>query len=178
MSVETIIKDYWSQVVLILGLIGYIIQTLTSFYIKKKEINFSKLQEHKISEVKIFFRSYQQLEVSLKDYLHQTKFGEHSPEIFQKIRVNIYERFQEFNYNLITVKLFLSDADIKTVDEIYKTLETIRIDIGSWHIYVNSESKPDNWNQLRDIMNNRFPNKLPSLISKIESSLRESLNSK
>lgn len=167
----------WSQIAVMLAAIGYIIQKIADWSLRKKEITFTRLQENKILEIKSFYKSYLSLEVALRGYLHQTEFGEHKDEIFNEIKRKIYECFLDFNYSSMTVKLFLSDGDIKTVDEIYKVLESIRVDIGGWHIYKNSGNSSKDFNQkLTEIMDERFPKTLPSLIKKIETSLRKSYN--
>jgi len=174
---ELLIEN-WAQITILFGLIGYIIKSLTDFWLRKKEITFSRLQENKILELKEFYKSYQQLEIALTEYLYQTEFGEHNSKIFQKIKENISRKFTDFNYNVMCVKLFLDNDDIDTIEEIYITIESIRKDIGKWHIYSTSQNPPEGWDKLIEIMDERLPKKLPMLMKKIESSLRNNLNLK
>lgn len=173
-----IVIDNWAQITILLGAIGYVIKLLTNYWLKKREITFSRLQENKILEIKEFYKSYQQLELALRSYLYQTEFGDHDPEIFFKIKENIRDKFISFSYNSMTVKLFLSSEDIETIDKINDTLESIRVDIGIWHIYKQSINPPEGWDKLKEIMEERLPKKLPELIKKIETSLRQNLNLK
>lgn len=80
------IENYWAQVAIIIGIIVFIVQKSYELKLKKKEIKFSRVQENKIIEIKAFYKSYQLLEMATKEYLHQTEFGEHSEEIFDRIK--------------------------------------------------------------------------------------------
>jgi hypothetical protein len=171
-----IILENWSQITVLLGVFGYIIKTLTDWKFKKNEISFSKIQEAKILEIKSFYKSYQSLEISLKNFINQTEFGEHKHEIFNAIREQIRGCFIDFEFNCMTVKLFIEKSEMKTIDEISKICETIRVDIERWHIYNDSTSQPENWDRLDDIRNVRLKQSLPNLIKRIESSLRKSYN--
>jgi len=173
-----IILNNWSQIVVVLGSIGFVIRTLTIYWLKRREITFSRIQENKILEIKVFYKSYQSLEIALMTYLNQISFGEHSNEIFRKNREDIYSKFIDFSYNSMTVKLFLDTEDIITIDEITKTFECIRIDLETWLIYSKSTNPPDGWDKLEEIRKERFPKKLPELIKKIETSLRQSFELK
>jgi preprotein translocase subunit Sss1 len=130
---EFIINN-WTQVIFILGVIGYIIKLFIDWDIKKREISFSKIQESKLLEAKEFFKSYQSLRISLQNFLNQTEFGKHTDDIFNKIRVEIRENYVDFDYKCMTLKLFMESEDIKTIDKILGNCESIRMDIEKWHI--------------------------------------------
>jgi len=170
-----IILDNWAQITVIIGSIGFVVQQLIHFWLKKREIIFSRLQENKILEIKDFYRSYQKLEIALRDYLYQTEFGTHDADIFAQIKNRIRECFFEFDYNVMTVKLFVDSDDIEVIDEIRDTLESIRRDIGKWHINNKSKNPQKGVDKLEEIMDERFPKTLPALIKKIEGSLRRSM---
>jgi len=173
-----IIIDNWAQITVLLGMISFITVTLVNWSLKKKEIKLSKLMEHKVIEIKAFLKSYHELELSLKNYLHQTEFGNHSPEIFKKIRENIIEKLLAFQYQRMTIKLFLRTEDIEIIDETYKTLNSARISIGSWHIYHKTGSSLEKAEEadkkLNELSEKVFPEELPSLIKKLENNVRKS----
>ena len=77
---EFLVKG-WVQILLIISGIAYFIQKGYELRLRKKEIKFSRLQENKILEIKSFYKSYQLLFLSLKQYAYQTEFGEHSDDI-------------------------------------------------------------------------------------------------
>lgn len=170
-----IILDNWAQIVVIIGAIGFVIQQLVQFWLKKREITFSRLQENKILEIKEFYKSYQKLEIALRQFLYQTEFGTHKDEIFDEIKHRIRDCFIDFDYHVMTVRLFIDSNDLEVIDEIRDTLESIRKDIGKWHIYNESPHPPEGWDKLKEIMDDRFPKTLPALIKKIEMSLRKSM---
>jgi hypothetical protein len=171
-----IILENWAQITVLLGAVGYILKTMTDWKFKKNEISFSKIQEAKILEIKSFYKSYQALEISLRIFINQTEFGEHSTEIFNKIRERIRECLVDFEFNCMTVKLFIERSEMKTVDDISKVCDNIRIDIERWHIYKDSQNPPDGWDKLDEIRNDKLTKTLPYLIKRIESSLRKSYN--
>jgi hypothetical protein len=171
-----IILNNWSQITVLLGAIGFVVQKLTDWRMRKREITFSKLQENKVLEIKSFYKSYLSLELALKDFLYQTQFGEHKDEIFRDQIETVRKCFIDFGYNSMVVKIFLDSDDLKTVDEISKILETTNHDLRKWHIYKTSQNPPKGWDKLEEIMNERFPKTLPTLLKKIETSLRKNYN--
>lgn len=168
----------WAQVLLVVGGIIFFIQKPYELRLKKKEIKFNKLQENKISEVKTFYKSYQSLFMSLKEYAYQTEFGAHEEEIFTKIKEDIRIKLIEFNYHSMVVKLFIDSKDIETVEKIAENLEKIRFGVSMWH---NSRSytKQDRYDEdLNTIIEEIIPNTLPNLIKDIEKSLRKNFDLK
>ena len=114
--------------------------------------------------------------MSLRSFINQTEFGQHSDEIFNRIREQIREYLIDFQFNCMTVKLFIEKSEMETVDEISKVCGSIRVDIERWHIYKDSPNPPADWDKLDEIRNERFENTLPKLIKRIETSLRKSYN--
>ncbi|ARV14024.1 hypothetical protein [Polaribacter sp. SA4-12] len=172
---EFIINN-WTQIIFILGIIGFIIKLFIDWDIKKREISFAKIQESKLIEAKEFFRSYQSLRISLQYFLNQTEFGKHSDEIFNKIRDEIRDNYVDFDYKCMTLKLFMETKDIEIIENILTNCESIRMDIERWHIYKDSITKPEGWNKLPEVRGEKFSKTLPSLIKLIETSLRKSYN--
>jgi hypothetical protein len=170
----------WSQITVILGVIGYIVTTLVNWNLRKTEISFTKVQEQKILEIKEFYKSYQKLEYSLYTFLNQTNFGSHEPEILNDIRKQIQEYTMAFEYNCMCLKLFIQESQITTIEEIYNSCCTIRKDIDSWHIYktgINPEKYTEYNEKLNNIGNTQLP-ELSQLLKRIESSLRKDYNIK
>lgn len=174
------IENYWTQVAIVIGVIVFIVQKSYELKLKKKEIKFSRVQENKIIEIKAFYKSYRLLEMATKEYLHQTEFGEHSEENFDRIKKNIREKFIDFDYYSMTIKLFLNEKDTRIIDEIGDILEKARVDIGIWHIRNRSKSpQKDGWDsELNTLLSETFPKKLPALIKQLEASLRSSFDIK
>ena len=78
----------------------------------------------------------------------------------------------------MTLKLFMEQTDLDTIDSILENFETIRMDIERWHIYKESPNPPEGWNKLDEVRGVKFKKTLPDLIKIIETSLRKSYNIK
>ena len=170
-----IILENWAQITVLIGIVGITLQQLIQYLLKKREITFGRLQENKILEIKAFYKSYQKLNIVLWDYLVQTEFGKHDKEIFNEMKSKIRKHFIDFDYHVMTVKLFIDSGDIKVIDEIRQTLESIRKDISIWLVNNEFNNHQDGVDKLKEIMDVRFPKTLPSLIARIEGSLRKSM---
>lgn len=175
-NIWEIVFGNWAQITVLFGVIGYIFKTITDWRFKKSEISYSRIQESKILEVKSFYKSYQRLEISLRRFINQTEFGEHSNEIFNEIRKDIRDSLIDFQFNCMTVKLFIEKREIETIDEIYQVCNTIRKDIEKWLVYKSSPNPPKDWDMLDEIRNKSLEIILPKLIKRIETSLRKSYN--
>ncbi|TSE03938.1 hypothetical protein [Aquimarina algiphila] len=171
-----LIVENWAQITVVLGIIGYIIKLFLDSNFKKKEISFLKIQEMKLIETKVFFQSYQSFSIALEQYINQLFHGLHSEEIFNKFRKEIRDCHIDFEYKCMTIKLFLNDVDIQTVEEISEVLKSIKIDIERCIIHINKEKRDQYWDKLEKIKKVQFRKELPSLIKKIETSLRKSYN--
>jgi hypothetical protein len=170
-----IVFQYWSQITVLIGIIGFCAGKFIELNNKKSEIRFSKLHENKILEIKLFYKSYQSARIALKRFYEQTMFGEHTQEILNNLSQEINEKLIEFEYNSMTIKLFIDNKDLMTIDEILKTLSTIRTDLLIWHINArpnNSTNLPDNLEKIGFTLNKT----LPDLIKNIEGSLRNNFN--
>jgi len=188
-----IISDNWSQIAVILGIVGYVIEKLTVFFLKKKEITFSRLQENKILEIRIFYKSYQTLNIALLTYLEQmlqekdhktfeknieAKYIESINDVYDTFRNDIQNQFLDFKYNAMTVKLFLDNEDLSIIDEISDTFVSIRKKLDTYRSNNELSNTSEGWESLVIIRDDDISKRLPELIKKIESSLRQSFKLK
>jgi hypothetical protein len=67
---EFIIQN-WSQLIILLGALGYILKTTFDFLLKKKEIKFIKLHELRAVKISAIFQSLAEMEHSFDRYLSQ-----------------------------------------------------------------------------------------------------------
>lgn len=171
-----VIFDHWAQITVLLGIIGFFFQKAIESKMKKAEIRFSRLHENKILEIKTYYKSYQLLEIALQDYFNQIYHGVHSSEIFKEIHSKIIDKFIDFEYNSMIIKLFIDTEDVVTVDEILNTFLSINKDLRSWLISGNFDNPISETDRLEKIRNVVFPETLPTLIKKIEISLRKNFN--
>ncbi len=135
-----------------------------------------KVQEMKLTETKMFFLGYQSFSISLEQFINQIFFGSHSKDVFNKYRTNVRESHIDFEYKCMTLKLFLKDDDLQTIDDISEILKTIKVDIERSLIYLDKDVDSEYWGKLKEIKSEKFRKELPELIKKIETSLRKSYN--
>lgn len=177
---EVIVK-YWPQLVVLIGSIIIILQKIVELVLKRKEIKFSRIQENKVLEIKSFYKSYQGLFIVLRRFAYQTEFGDLNEEGIQKLKQEITQKLDEFDYSSMVVRLFIDSDDLATIDEIREEFEKIRVGVSMWHNFKNR--KTSNYiekydNALTEIVNEIIPKRLPSLIKKIETNLRKSFDLK
>jgi len=166
------ITDYWAQLTVIIGCIGFVLKTIIESYNKKKEIRFSRLHENKILEIKNYYKSYQKLRVALLRLHFQLQFRGREEEILKKLGENIAKRFIKFEYNSMTVKLFIDPDDVIIIDEIMKNLSKIDLDLRLTIIqerFPTTNDLPERLEAIFEI----FKKTLPELMNKIEINLRE-----
>jgi len=187
-----IIFDNWSQITVLLGIVGFVIKTLTVFFLKKKEITFSRLQENKILEIKSFYKSYQKLNIDLSTYLNQMlhekdhkalKKNEEEyikliNDIYDTFREDIHNHFFDFRYNAMTIKLFFDNEDLSIIDEISNTFDSILKELDTYRSNNKLSNTSEGWENLERIRDEDILKRLPELIKKIEVSLRQSFKLK
>lgn len=169
------IAEFWPNISFLLGggVLGFFIRSFIELRNKKNEIRFSKLHENKILEIKSFYKSYQLLRVALQQLHFQIQFREHNQEVFKKLGRNIARKFVIFEYNLMTVRLFIDNKDIAIVEDIKKSLSQVDTDLQMTLVELKfplANDLPDKMEAVWAV----FDKTLPSLINKIELNLRES----
>lgn len=170
---DVIFKN-WSQIVLFLGAIGYIIKSFTEWKFKKYEISFYKIQENKILEVKNFYKCYNQLDAALFTFTQQTLDEQVMNEKAKELRYNIDIAYVELRNNCLSLKLFINENEIKTIDEILGLYQKVTIEIALWN--VRRVAKTSNWNYFKDEFYDIQGEKIPDLIKEFERSFRASYN--
>lgn len=172
-----IVLNYWAQISVLLGTIGFVISTITKHFLKKQVIIFSSLQENKILEIKTFYKSYLELIIALSEFTFQNGFIDTDPETLKKMNEKISVNLKNFRLNVMIVRLFLPHDDIETIEEIDQMINSILKDLNAWNLYNKSSTKQSEaWDKLKDVLFDKLPNKLPDLIKKLEGSLRNSFN--
>ena len=176
MEWQTFIVTYWAQITVLLTAIGFIIQKFLDYKLRKREVSFDKLRDYKVIELKDYLKSYHALKLAVRDFLHQTEYGEHKDEIFNQNRTRIRDCTIELQYHSLLVKLFLTEEEKKIIDEIEKLLDKGRYDIEVWHIHTKSpltyDTKVDSDN-LRNLEQVIFKVSLPELVDKLAKNLNK-----
>lgn len=167
-----LIFDNWSQITVLLGVIGFIIKTMVDLKVRKQEIKFSYLQQSKKAEVKEFYKYYLELERKLKEYLFIT--AQNQEDRKQEVRVELLNRWERFELSYYHVRLFLPDKDIALLDEIKKELEDIHLQVDYFQIDKSfGVTEKEMVLKLRNIRDEIFPKRLPILMKRIEDNLRK-----
>lgn len=176
MEFDTIIKQYWSQLILLLGAIGYLIRIFFNYRIKKKEIRFSKIEESKLLEIKSFLKAFKDLEYSVREYAAQSYFGDPSKDELKKLKNEILLKNKELELKSSYVKLFLPEEMQPVIDEVNEFLWNINKTVSRWMIYQKSKPPEDVKRQYDELYKTTIPEKLPTLIKKLEKELRSSIS--
>lgn len=71
MTFAEFIIEYWSQLAVLLGVIGYLLKTIFDFIIRKREIKFIKLHELRAEKISAIFHSLTNMEQSFDQYLNK-----------------------------------------------------------------------------------------------------------
>lgn len=78
------LADNWSQVVVIIAALGYLIKIILDFNIKKREIKFEFIYKEKASAFREFLLSYQNLNAELTVKAYQLLYGNIKFSQFEK----------------------------------------------------------------------------------------------
>ena len=61
LTLQNILEDYWSQTLLLLTAIGFLLRITFNFFLKKKEINHGILHKNRMDALIRFFKAYAEL---------------------------------------------------------------------------------------------------------------------
>ena len=165
---------YWVQISFFLIAIGYWVKSFFELWLKKKEINYARITENKISELKSYINAYNELVFTLKEVYFlagQNKLADNK-EIGAKLSTN----WLKFISCYSTLRIFINEKDFGLYEEIKQELEEIQKMIIENQIdkSFGIVSKED-LDKLLDIGKKKFPERLPNLINKIEISIKEEI---
>jgi hypothetical protein len=170
-----IVTKFWAQIVVLLsvifGGIGFLLQLYFNWTVKKKEITFSKVRETKIKELREFYSSYINLELHLKS-LHFAS-GQNKKEYETEIRAKMPEIWKKFYLDFTFLRIFLNSDELVHFEELNIELENIQKKIDFYQIDKEFETYDRELIlELRHIRDEIFPNRIPTLIKRIELNLR------
>lgn len=169
--------EYWSQVTFILLTFGYIIQTIWSKILRQKEITYTHVTQNKITEVKAYIRSYNELVFILSEYYYIS--AQNQNEKLFEIKEKVSKSWTNFIVCYSTLKIFLKKEDYQLYNDVENQLQEVQK-----LLFYNEIDKhfgntdKDALNKLREIRDEIFPKKLPELIKRIEESLKQDMGIK
>ncbi len=171
------IIEYWSQLTFILLGVGYVIKTICDAILKKREITYSQVTQNKISELKLYIKSYNELVFLLKEYHFAA--GQNQKSKLPDIQEKVYKSWINFITSYGILRVFLKASEYPLYEEVKVQLEEIQKRIVFNEIdksfgIIDKDSIKKLWEITEDI----FPKKLPELIAKIEWSLKKDMKIK
>jgi hypothetical protein len=171
------IIEYWTQITFLLLGLGYVIKTIWDSSLKQKEINYTQVTLNKISELKTYLRSFNDLVFVLQEYHFAS--GQGHNERLPGIQERVYKSWINFLTSYSTLRIFINSSDYPKYEEIKSQLEDIQRTIAFHEIdksfgTIDKEITEKLW-KIRDEV---FPKKLPDLIRTIEDSLKREMNIK
>ena len=120
---KDLIINYWSQIVILIGAIGYLLKLFFNFVIKKKEIKFTIFQKLRNEEVKSFYISFLEFEEILKQYNARAFNGYNLDERF-------YDKLELSYKNLIldfsSLKLISNKKHFEEIDNYLNKLFEVK----------------------------------------------------
>ncbi|MEN2488828.1 hypothetical protein AAYQ05_13585 [Flavobacterium sp. B11] len=167
-----IVLANWSQILLLLGVIGFIVKTITDWKLKKYEISFYKIQENKILEVKNFYKCYNQLESVLFTFSQYSMSIEISNEKVDELRFKIDMASVDLRNNCLSLKLFLNKNEIEIIDNILNLYMKITLETALWN--ARRKGNKPNWNYFKEDFYEIQYYKIPDLMKEFETSFRTS----
>ena len=168
------LKDYWAQLTLLIGAIGYCVKSILDLFIKRFEIKFSNLHENRLGQIKIFYKSYLDLERKLAEYYSKTMFSKLEDGARHVLRLELADCWRTFVYELKLTRLYVRSRDLELLDEIEKSLDEANktIDMHWIDIEFGTRDKESS-KKMEEIRIDLFPKKLPELLKRFENSLRK-----
>jgi len=174
-KLSDLIITNWQQILFFLGFLVIVFTSIMNWIYKKKEIRFNRLHENKITEIKEFYKSYYILAREIKTYYYQTEYGSHDDAFFEKIKLKIIEAYQDFEYHLLIVRLFIKENQLELIENLKTQTEEMYLSISKWHIHKGDAERNKYNDKLNQIGDNIIPHIIPELLKRIENELRKDL---
>jgi hypothetical protein len=119
-ALDFIVKS-WSQIVILIGALGYILKIILDFTVKKKEIKYAYVYTEKARAFKEFTLSYQKLNESLIETAFQFKYENTG---FGDFEMRINGLHKELNNNINVLYIYCSE---KEKEQLYRILNSCKI---------------------------------------------------
>ena len=161
-------KEYWSQIVVLLGAIGFVVQT---FY-KRKDFVYSKIKENKILEIKQLIKIYTPLQWHLNGLYYSLESSKIQNPIIERTEIrNLMIQFEEQSQ---IVKLFIEKKDHELLDQLNTLINDCRAGIFqiNFRIEANRNVENDKWDEVKD----KITKTLPNLFNELTEAVRNDLN--
>jgi hypothetical protein len=132
MTLKELFTTYWSQFTLILLGLGYLIKYVLDLIFKKREINFTILQNRKLDSINKFFSRYAKVESMWLDLaIYPILRGEVKAD---EIDIIIFSSINEFKSSVFEVKIYTNDEENEKYDLLYENMMLINKKLNSLYM--------------------------------------------
>lgn len=129
MTIKELFTTYWSQFTLLLLACGYLIKYILDLIFKKREINFSIIQNRKLDSINKFFSRYTKVESMWLDLaVYPILRGDVKAD---KIDIIIFSSINEFKSSVFEVKIYTNDEENKKYDLLFENIMLINQKLNS-----------------------------------------------
>lgn len=129
MTLKEILTTYWSQFTLLLLGLGYLIKYILDLVFKKREINFTILQNRKLDSINKFFSRYAKVESMWLDLaVYPILRGEVKAE---EIDIIIFSSINDFKSSVFEVKIYTKNEENEKYDQLYENMMLINKKLNS-----------------------------------------------
>jgi len=132
MTLKDLFTTYWSQVTLLLLAFGYLIKYILDLVFKKREINFSIIQNRRLDSINKFFSRYAKVESMWLDLsVYPILRGEVKAD---EIDIIIFSSINDFKSSVFEVKIYTNDEENKKYDLLYENMMMINKKLNSLYV--------------------------------------------
>jgi hypothetical protein len=122
-TLKNIFEDYWSQILLILTGIGYLLKISFDFFLKKKEINYGINHKNKMDALIRFFKAYAELK-SMWNKLPISQILKNELSAFE-IDNQIQPPLNNFEASIIELQIYFDENMYENFKKIEKNMNSI-----------------------------------------------------
>jgi hypothetical protein len=122
-TLKNIFEDYWSQILLILTGIGYLLKISFDFFLKKKEINYGINHKNKMDALIRFFKAYAELK-SMLNKLPISQILKNELSAFE-IDNQIQPPLNNFEASIIELQIYFDDEMYENFKKIESNMFSI-----------------------------------------------------
>ena len=116
--IENLLKNYWSQIALILGIVGYIIKVIFENYLKAKEIKYSHSHSAILNDAKTLYATFEYFNYRIS----QLCYMEISKSEIEAASVKLEEDLMKLYKDIFSLKIILDENEGKFLDDIQKKM--------------------------------------------------------
>jgi len=132
MTLKELFTTYWSQFTLILLGLGYLIKYVLDLVFKKREINFTIIQNRKLDSINKFFSRYAKVESMWLDLaVYPILRGEVKAD---EIDIIIFSSINDFKSSVFEVKIYTNDEENEKYDLLYENMMLINKKLNSLYM--------------------------------------------